>query len=285
MILPPEPVSPQDVAEHYDSLDLFYRDVWGEELHHGYWETGDESSAAAIEQLRETMLALAEIEPGNAVCDVGCGYGTAALYLAESRQAQVTGVTLSEVQCAEAERKAARSGSGALKPRFLCCDWLENPFEDASFEVVISIECLSHVSDKADFFAEAKRVLKRGGRLSLTAWTVRETTPKWANRWLLAPICHEGRFAGLVSSGELESLVTASGLTVERIETIGPQVKKTWRVIFRRLVKRVLTKKEYRRFLRQNLRSDRFFAFTVIRVLIAYETGMLDYAILKARRW
>ena len=30
------------VAVHYDTLDQFYREIWGEHVHHGYWRTGHE---------------------------------------------------------------------------------------------------------------------------------------------------------------------------------------------------------------------------------------------------
>lgn len=33
------------VAGHYDALDVFYRDLWGERLHHGLWLTGRETPA------------------------------------------------------------------------------------------------------------------------------------------------------------------------------------------------------------------------------------------------
>ena len=31
-------------ASHYDDLDQFYREIWGEHVHHGVWFTGKESA-------------------------------------------------------------------------------------------------------------------------------------------------------------------------------------------------------------------------------------------------
>jgi tocopherol O-methyltransferase len=36
-------ISPDAVALHYDELDHFYRDVWGDHVHHGLWLRGDEA--------------------------------------------------------------------------------------------------------------------------------------------------------------------------------------------------------------------------------------------------
>jgi tocopherol O-methyltransferase len=36
------------VAAHYDELDAFYRDIWGEHVHHGFWPTGRETPAQAV---------------------------------------------------------------------------------------------------------------------------------------------------------------------------------------------------------------------------------------------
>jgi hypothetical protein len=51
MIHPHRPQTTAAVATHYDGLDLFYREVWDEHLHHGFWATGRESRPAAVEAL------------------------------------------------------------------------------------------------------------------------------------------------------------------------------------------------------------------------------------------
>lgn len=284
MIIPSEPISDAGIAEHYDSLDQFYRDTWGDDLHHGYWKIGDESSSEAIEKLRQLVAELAVIQAGESVCDVGCGYGSMAIYLAKSRGAAVTGITLSEEQWRVANQAASTMQPEAPSPEFHHGDWLRNDFDSCSFEAVISIECFSHVEDKAGFFREAARTLKPEGRLAMTAWVARGNPPRWAVRWLLEPICREGQFAGLANLEELAAFAEASGFEIKSLQEIGPQVKKTWRVITGRLVRNVLTKTEYRRFLWKNLRSDRIFVFTVLRVLLAFQLGMLNYAVLQAQK-
>src|SRR5215213_3127174 len=76
------PASGDEVAAHYDDLDFFYRDVWGEHVHHGLWRSGKETREEAVRQLAELVAAEAQGAPGQSVCDIGCGYGATARLLA-----------------------------------------------------------------------------------------------------------------------------------------------------------------------------------------------------------
>ena len=78
MIHPNRPQTTGAVAAHYDELDPFYREVWGEHVHHGYWPSGRESPAEAADALVRLVADRLDLEPGQAVCDIGCGYGATA---------------------------------------------------------------------------------------------------------------------------------------------------------------------------------------------------------------
>ena len=41
MIIPLESMGLASVADHYDELDDFYREIWGEHVHHGLWRLRD----------------------------------------------------------------------------------------------------------------------------------------------------------------------------------------------------------------------------------------------------
>jgi tocopherol O-methyltransferase len=106
MIYPDTPQTARDVSGHYDELDRAYRDIWGEHVHHGYWVTGRESPAEAAEALVRLVADRLDLRPGLRVCDIGCGYGATAAWLAEHRQARVTGFTISEAQARIAQARA-----------------------------------------------------------------------------------------------------------------------------------------------------------------------------------
>jgi tocopherol O-methyltransferase len=78
------------VREHYDRLSVFYRALWGEHIHHGYWEDV-ETPSTAQEKLIERLASLAGIKPGSRVLDVGCGLGGSALWLARHLGCSVLG--------------------------------------------------------------------------------------------------------------------------------------------------------------------------------------------------
>ena len=90
MIFPNEPQTARDVSGHYDELDYAYRYIWGEHVHHGYWVSGHETPDEATEALVRLVADRLALEPGQEVCDIGCGYGATAAWLAEHRQAKVT---------------------------------------------------------------------------------------------------------------------------------------------------------------------------------------------------
>ena len=52
------------IVEHYDLISPYYRSLWGEHLHHGYWIRGDESKEKAQIQLIEHLAQLARVKPG-----------------------------------------------------------------------------------------------------------------------------------------------------------------------------------------------------------------------------
>ena len=78
VIVPDVPQTVTEVAVHYDELDTAYRRIWGDHVHHGYWRSGCESAAEAAEALVRLVEVRLELEPGHAVCDIGCGYGSTA---------------------------------------------------------------------------------------------------------------------------------------------------------------------------------------------------------------
>ncbi len=284
MITPTIDPTCEDIAEHYDSLGVFYRDTWGDHLHHGYWETGQESAEQALDNLTATVFRFAHISQGDTVVDIGSGYGATSLCIAERFDAKVTGYTLSRTQCTEAQERSNLLPVHTPSPIFHCLDWMKNELPDASVDSIISIECLSHIPDKAKFFKEVARVLKPGGHLGLSDWLAKEGPKDWEKGWLLEPICHEGRLAGLCDGAELQGLAKAAGLRVSKFNEIGPHVRKTWRIITARLIGKLFTQREYRAFLVRNLKSDRIFALTIARMIAAYATGSLGYGLLSVEK-
>lgn len=276
MIHPALPQTAAAVAAHYDELDPFYREVWGEHVHHGYWRTGRETPEAAMEALVDLVAERLQMQAGQRVCDIGCGYGATAQRLAERHGLDVTGVTVSTAQAARGQGRVPARGSLTIMAR----DWLASGFPDACFDRAYAIESSEHMEDKQRFFTEAFRTLKPGGRLAVCAWLARDHPKPWEVRWLLEPICREGRLPGMGDEGDYRRLAGAAGFETRSVEDISAQVSKTWSICARRLAASLATKPRYARFLLDRANPNRIFALTLLRLLLAYRTGSMRYGLL-----
>jgi tocopherol O-methyltransferase len=283
-----------DVAAHYDELDRFYRDIWGEHVHHGLWLRGDETQAEAVRQLAELVAREAAVGQGSRVVDIGCGYGATAQLLAAEFGAEVTGITISEAQHAIAQARAAashyshrsytsheRNGNNVThgsRPTYLLGDWLTNALPAGSFDAAIAIESSEHM-DKAGFFAQAWRVLRSGGRLVVTSWLSREAPTARQQRWLLEPICREGRMPHLGTESDYRRLAAEAGFAVERFQDVTRQIARTWPMIVRVFLRNLVRKPAYLRFILDPRSQNAIFGLTIARLWIAFRTGALRYGV------
>jgi len=101
--------------------------------------------------------------PANAaVLDVGCGPAEILVRLARlSPTLRLTGVDVDGPMIERARRKAARAG---VAPTFVVADAAALPFEDGSFDLVVSSFAVHHWPDPHAGLAEVMRVLKPGGK-------------------------------------------------------------------------------------------------------------------------
>lgn len=265
--------SPQHVAAHYDNLDRFYRDIWGEHVHHGLWESGQESTEEAVLHLSHRMAQLAQVGRGDTVCDVGCGYGGTSRILARNYGAKVTGFTVSNQQYQYA--KARIDGDDALQ--YYCQDFLQHELPDASFSALISIECIEHIQDKKEFFRKAFQLLEPGGTFAIAVWSAAEDASAWQQKTLLGPICDEGRMPDLLTGSAWKRLIEDAGFTLTHEQDVARQVKKTWAICCGRLMRKVVTDASYRKFLWNDPAKDKVFALTLFRLYAAFETKAMSY--------
>ncbi|MDX1673801.1 MAG: methyltransferase domain-containing protein [Longimicrobiales bacterium] len=280
------------VARHYDELDPFYRALWGEHLHHGLWTTGQESPAEAALALVDEVARRAGIVAGAEVCDVGSGYGAVARRLA-ARGARVTGLTVSEAQHRYARVQDARVQEARVQEagvqeagggvRFLLRDWMANGLDAGSFDGVIAIESLSHMRDPGRAVAEAYRVLRPGGRFVACVWLAAERPAPWEVRWLLRPICDEGRLPGLPAPSDYGRWLGAAGFVDAALDDVSRRVARTWAVVARRVAGALLRPAAWR-YLLDGRHTERAFALSVLRLLVAFRTGAVRYGIVEARK-
>jgi ubiquinone/menaquinone biosynthesis C-methylase UbiE len=147
---------------------------------------------------------------GGAVVDVGCGTGTLAIALAADG-AQVIGV---DPDARVLERAPAKPGAGAVQWRTGTASAL--PLAGASADRVVMSLMLHHLGPEArrTALAQARRVLRGGGRLHVADWgSPRGALPKAGAR-LLARIDDaeslrehlDGRLPGLVAAAGFDDV-------------------------------------------------------------------------------
>jgi tocopherol O-methyltransferase len=190
----------------------------------------------------------------------------------------VTGFTVSDAQKAVAEH---RSVAGPA-PEYRLQDFLNNDDPDGAYDAVVAIESLTHIRDQPGTLGEAARLLRPGGRLVACVWMAEPSPVAWRRRHLLAPIVEEGRLSGLPTATDLHSWTTAAGLTVERLDDVTPQVRRTWTVVLRRFLGALVTDPEVLRTLLDASESERVFARTLPRIWLAQHLGALRYGWLVA---
>jgi len=272
MIEPNRPQTGAHVADHYDELDSVYREIWGEHVHHGLWRSGRESVAAATDALSDLVGRQLAPRPGDHLADIGCGYGATAARLSDQLGVEVTGFTLSAEQA-----RIARARAGALT--FHVRDWLENGMAEASFDHAYAIESTEHIGDKQKLFLEVARTLKPGGRFVVCAWLSEDAPSRWRIRHLLEPICREGRLPGMGTRGEYQQWAAAAGLHLAAYEDVSRQVRRTWSIVTRRVLLKVLTTRRYRDLVLSRATRNRDFALSLPRLILAYRTGAMRYGI------
>ena len=213
----------QKIVEHYDFVSPYYQSLWGDHIHHGYWIRGDESKELAQVQLMEHLAELANVQTGSTVLDIGCGFGGSSIYLAKKYKASATGITISPVQVEMARKAATVAQSDA---RFLLMDAESLDFSQP-FDLLWSVESISHYHDRRSFFTNAVKFLKPGGVFALTDWFKKAGLSAAQERKFIEPI-ERGMFIDLETMDDYESHLNASGLQIVQRQDLSRQCAKSW---------------------------------------------------------
>ncbi len=155
--------SRRHVAHHYDLSDEMYRTFLDTDRQYScaYFAHPGMSLEEAQLAKKRHLIAKLNLQPGQRVLDIGCGWGGLALEIAQAADVEVTGITLSKEQLDVARRRAEAAGL-ARRVHFELIDYRE--LEDR-FDRIISVGMFEHVgpANYDTYFGKIRNLLTEDG--------------------------------------------------------------------------------------------------------------------------
>jgi cyclopropane-fatty-acyl-phospholipid synthase len=158
--------------QHYEVPTPFYQLCLGRHLKYSgcLFPTGRET----LDEAEAAMLALyverGRLADGQEILELGCGWGSCSLYLAERfPAARITGVSNSRTQKEFIDAEARRRGLRNLE--IITCDMNQFDIAAGRFDRVVSIEMFEHMKNYPRLLAGIARWLKPGGLLFVHIFT------------------------------------------------------------------------------------------------------------------
>jgi cyclopropane-fatty-acyl-phospholipid synthase len=227
----PRKTARRNVAHHYDLDGHLYSLFLDADRQYScaYFETPDSTLDDAQLAKKRHLAAKLLIEPDQRVLDIGCGWGGLGLYLAETADAEVTGVTLSREQHGVANARAAEKGLSS-RVRFNFQDYRDVP---GPFDRIVSVGMFEHVGvgHYDEFFKKCASLLKDDGVMVLHSIGRSEgpgITNPWINKYIFP-----GGYIPAVS--EVLPAVERAGFLLTDIEILRlhyAETLKAWRERF-----------------------------------------------------
>jgi len=167
---------------HYDIGDDLFACMLDRRMIYscGYWQQATDLDQAQEHKL-ELIARKLQLQPGQQVLDIGCGWGGTARFLAERYGVEVTGITISERQAA-----FARSNCAGLPVEIRLLDYREL---QGNYDRIVSVGMFEHVGVKnyRSYFDTVARCLRDDGLLllhSIATNTPRHRTDPWIERYI-----------------------------------------------------------------------------------------------------
>ena len=201
-----------------DVLREVRRETYGEDIGQFSWITADE--------FRKFFRQL-DLDAESHLLDVACGSGGPALFAAQTIGCHVTGIDINESGVSAARQMAEARGLQS-RVRFEHANADRHlPFADGSFDAIVSIDAMNHLSRRRKVFDEWRRVLRPGGHFLFTDAVI--VTGTLSRDEILARSNSMGHFL-FTPAGAYERLIEAAGfeLQVDDVTDTIASVSKRW---------------------------------------------------------
>jgi len=221
----------RNILDHYDLGNAFYQLWLDPSMTYSsarFDRTPQEADLAAAQAEKyRSITRLLNLQPGERVLEIGCGWGGFAEVAAKECGATVTGLTLSDAQLAFARERMQKAGiGGSVDLRLQDYRDVEGPFDKLA-----SIEMFEAVGEAywGAYFAKIAKVLRPGGKAALQIITIRDDLfESYRSR---ADFIQRYVFPGgmLPSVARLREEIAKAGLVWETMESFGPSYARTLR--------------------------------------------------------
>lgn len=164
--------SRKNISYHYDLGNSFY-DKWLDRsmtYSSAYFERDEDDLKTAQEAKYRRLAEMVNIQPGDHVLEIGCGWGGFAEFAALHYDANITAITISQEQFDYATQRMKAAGL-ADKVTIALTDYRDL---DQQFDKIVSIEMFEAVGEAywPTYFETVARCLKHGGKAGLQVITI-----------------------------------------------------------------------------------------------------------------
>ena len=226
--------SKKNIHAHYDIGNAFYQ-LWLDPSM--TYSSALFSEGASLEQAQDAkyrrIASQLQLQPGQRVLEIGCGWGGFAETAARDNGAHVTGLTLSTEQLAYARQRLQDAGL-AQQADLQLCDYRDS---HGQYDAIASIEMFEAVGQSywSGYFACVARNLKRGGRACIQTIVIADALFERYSK--STDFIQQYIFPGgmLPSPAEFRRAAEAHGLRVEDAFSFGIDYAETlrlWRASF-----------------------------------------------------
>lgn len=208
----------KNVHHHYDLDEELFRAFLDRGMHYScaYFRDADMSLESAQLAKCNHIAHKLLVKPGQQVLDIGCGWGSLALHLAETVGDSVVGLTLSAQQLRVAQAEAVRRGVSD-RAEFRLQDYREHR---GQYDRIVSVGMFEHVGRRnfKRYFDQLARQLRPGGVALLH--TIGSTRPpNSTNAWFRRHIFPGGHIPSLST---ISAAIERAGLMVGDLEILRP---------------------------------------------------------------
>jgi tocopherol O-methyltransferase len=224
------------IEQYYEDAAIDYRLLWHNQdnlaFHFGYYDSETRTHAESLENTNRILATKVGVHRGDRVLDVGCGIGGSCLWLAKNLGAHTTGIALGRQSIEQARLIARERGLDDLV-QFDCGDFHALGYEDAFFDVVWALESVCHLPQKSEFYREASRLLRPGGRLVVGEFMRSERNlseqderimDEWMSGWVMP---------GIDTARQHLAGAELAGLTEARVDDTTPQMFRSLQRLYR----------------------------------------------------